>query len=85
MAPGWSVENGLSWGNASPRSRGSVWKLTGLGWYRHSRNGAKWLDVFWKLLGLPDKVDVGSKSQREVKGDCWIFGSNRDMNDHFIE
>lgn len=38
-----------------------------------------------KPIGLPDKLDMGSKGQREVREDCWIFGSNSVVNDRFIE
>lgn len=38
-----------------------------------------------KLMGLSDKLNVGSKDQREVREDCWIFGWNSDVNDCFSE
>lgn len=48
-------------------------------------NGWTW-DVFLeaKLIGLPDRLDVGSKGQRKSKGDCGIFCMSSSLNDHLF-
>lgn len=38
-----------------------------------------------KLVGLPDKLDEGSKGQREVQDDCGIFGMSNCLSAHFME
>lgn len=38
-----------------------------------------------KLIGLPDKLDVGSKGQREIQDDCGIWGMTNCLSDHFME
>lgn len=38
-----------------------------------------------KLIGLPEKLDVGIKDWKKIKGGCLIFHMSNNLNYCFIE